>query len=74
MAGDRVTVECPGCGRCFDAGPRAAFASGLELDVDPELADPAFLSAAAGAPCPHCGHVACCAALAPTPPAFPATH
>jgi hypothetical protein len=62
MAGpaERITVECPGCGRMFDT-----WAMGTpDLDCDPELGDPGWVSAASEATCPHCGCTSCCSGLA----------
>ena len=56
-APERITLECPRCGRCYEEWPRPA----VDLAVDPELADPGYLAAAATTTCPHCGHAACCA-------------
>jgi endogenous inhibitor of DNA gyrase (YacG/DUF329 family) len=59
-AAERLTVECPHCGQTFDT-----WAMGTpELDFDPAVADPGFLSAASAATCPHCGDTSCCSGLA----------
>jgi hypothetical protein len=59
-AAERLTVECPRCGQAFDT-----WAMGMpELDFDPAVADPGWVSAAAAATCPHCGATACCSGLA----------
>jgi hypothetical protein len=57
---ERLTVECPRCGQVFET-----WALGTpELDCDPELGDPGWVSAAAAATCPHCGGTSCCSGLA----------
>jgi endogenous inhibitor of DNA gyrase (YacG/DUF329 family) len=57
---ERITVECPRCGQVFET-----WALGTpDLDCDPELADPGWMSAASEATCPHCGATSCCSGLA----------
>jgi predicted metal-binding protein len=46
-----ITLECPGCGSCFVAWAEPAG----EVDFDPELGDPGFVSAISVAVCPDCG-------------------
>jgi len=47
----QITVECPGCGRCFsDWAPSAG-----EVDFDPELGDPGYVSSFSACTCPNCG-------------------
>lgn len=47
----QITLECPRCGRCFaDWAPIAD-----EVDFDPELGDPGFVTAEAERSCPDCG-------------------
>ena len=59
-AAERLTVECPRCGQAFDT-----WALGTpDLDCDPELADPGWVSAASAVTCPHCGGTSCCSGLA----------
>jgi hypothetical protein len=57
---ERITVECPRCGNVFET-----WALGTpDLDSDPELGDPGWVSAASEATCPHCGATSCCSGLA----------
>jgi hypothetical protein len=46
-----ITVECPGCGRCF-----TDWTPVVEVDFDPDLGDPGFVSSTAACTCPQCGH------------------
>jgi endogenous inhibitor of DNA gyrase (YacG/DUF329 family) len=63
---DRLTVECPRCGRVFET-----WAVGTpDLDFDPAGADPGRMSAESAATCPHCGATACCTGLAAEREAF----
>jgi len=52
---ERLILECPGCGRCYEEWPATA----PDLALDPELADPGYLRFVASTTCPHCGHTAC---------------
>jgi hypothetical protein len=49
---DEITLECPGCGRCFVEWVETS----RPLDFDPELGDPGFVSAVAVCSCPGCGY------------------
>jgi hypothetical protein len=57
---ERLMVECSRCGQVFET-----WALGTpDLDCDPALADPGWISAAAEATCPHCGCTSCSPGLA----------
>jgi endogenous inhibitor of DNA gyrase (YacG/DUF329 family) len=49
---ERITVRCPFCGRRYSDWHRAS----VNLTLDPELDDPAYLEEAATATCPACGY------------------
>ncbi len=57
---ERLTVECPKCGQVFETWALGA----PDLDFDPDLGDPGWVSAASAATCPHCGGTSCCSGLA----------
>ena len=57
---ERLTAECPQCGKVFETWALGA----PDLDCDPELGDPGWVSAASAATCPHCGDTSCCSGLA----------
>lgn len=59
-AAERLTVECPKCGKVFETWALGA----PDLDFDPDLGDPGWVSAASAATCPHCGGTSCCSGLA----------
>jgi hypothetical protein len=48
-----ITVACPACGARYDDWHRPS----INLALDPELADPAYMREASTATCPACGHV-----------------
>jgi hypothetical protein len=57
VSGERITVECAKCGRCFEDWTHGPV--DLEMELDPDLADPGFIQAACTATCPHCGCSTC---------------
>jgi endogenous inhibitor of DNA gyrase (YacG/DUF329 family) len=57
---DRLTVECARCGEVFET-----WALGTpDLDCDPALGDPGWISAASAVTCPKCGSTSCSSGLA----------
>ena len=59
---ERLTAECPRCGQVFETWALGA----PDLDFDPELGDPGWVSAASAATCPHCGDTSCCSGSLPS--------
>jgi hypothetical protein len=52
---EQITVECPGCGRCYSAWTHGA----ADVDFDPAIGDPGYLRGVCTTVCPHCGYADC---------------
>ena len=52
---EQITVECPGCGRCYGAWTSGA----ADVDFDPAIGDPGYLRGVCTTVCPHCGYADC---------------
>jgi predicted RNA-binding Zn-ribbon protein involved in translation (DUF1610 family) len=46
-----IDVRCPACGTEYETWHRPS----INLDLDPGMADPAYLDEASTATCPNCG-------------------